>query len=50
MLWVGGRIGLIDTAVKTSQIGYIHRRLIRGLEDLKIEYDMTVCTYVTVKL
>jgi len=37
-----GRIGLIDTAVKTSQTGYIQRRLIKGLEDLKVEYDMTV--------
>ena len=38
----GGRIGLIDTAVKTSQTGYIQRRLIKGLEDLKVEYDTTV--------
>ena len=39
---MGGRTGLIDTAVKTSTTGYIQRRLIKGLEDLKIEYDMTV--------
>jgi len=39
---MGGRIGLIDTAVKTSSTGYIQRRLIKGLEDLKVEYDMTV--------
>ena len=26
----------------TSQTGYIQRRLIKGLEDLKVEYDMTV--------
>lgn len=39
---MGGRIGLIDTAVKTSTTGYIQRRLIKGLEDIKIEYDMTV--------
>lgn len=39
---MGGRIGLIDTAVKTSQTGYIQRRLVKGLEDLKVEYDMTV--------
>lgn len=39
---MGGRIGLIDTAVKTAQTGYIQRRLIKGLEDLKVEYDMTV--------
>ena len=39
---MGGRVGLIDTAVKTSQTGYIQRRLIKGQEDLKVEYDMTV--------
>jgi|UniRef100_A0A6C0JAR5 DNA-directed RNA polymerase II subunit RPB1 len=39
---MGGRVGLIDTAVKTSQTGYIQRRLIKGMEDLKVEYDMTV--------
>jgi DNA-directed RNA polymerase II subunit RPB1 len=39
---MGGREGLIDTAVKTSGTGYIQRRLIKGLEDLKVHYDMTV--------
>jgi DNA-directed RNA polymerase II subunit RPB1 len=39
---MGGRTGLIDTAVKTSQTGYIQRRLIKGMEDLKVCYDMTV--------
>jgi DNA-directed RNA polymerase II subunit RPB1 len=39
---MGGRTGLIDTAVKTSQTGYIQRKLIKGMEDIKIEYDMTV--------
>ena len=39
---MGGRVGLIDTAVKTSQTGYIQRRLIKGLEDLNVAYDMTV--------
>ncbi len=39
---MGGRTGLIDTAVKTSTTGYIQRRLIKGNEDLKIAYDMTV--------
>jgi len=39
---MGGRMGLIDTAVKTSQTGYIQRRLVKGLEDLKVEYDGTV--------
>ena len=39
---IGGRVGLIDTAVKTSQTGYISRRLIKSLEDLMVHYDMTV--------
>ena len=39
---MGGRVGLIDTAVKTSTTGYIQRRLIKGMEDIKINYDMTV--------
>ena len=39
---MGGRVGLIDTAVKTSTTGYIQRRLIKGLEDLMTNYDMTV--------
>ena len=39
---MGGRVGLIDTAVKTSQTGYIQRRLIKSLEDLKFCYDGTV--------
>ena len=41
---MGGRIGLIDTAVKTSTTGYIQRRLIKGLEDLMVSYDTTVRT------
>jgi DNA-directed RNA polymerase beta' subunit len=41
---MGGRVGLIDTAVKTSTTGYIQRRLIKGLEDLMVAYDMTVRT------
>ena len=39
---MGGRVGLIDTAVKTSTTGYIQRRLIKGLEDLMVNYDMTI--------
>jgi DNA-directed RNA polymerase II subunit RPB1 len=38
----GGRTGLIDTAVKTSQTGYIQRRLVKALEDAKVCYDRTV--------
>jgi len=36
-----GREGLIDTAIKTSQTGYLQRKLIKGLEDLSIKYDGT---------
>ena len=39
---MGGRVGLIDTAVKTSTTGYIQRRLIKGLEDLTVAYDLTI--------
>lgn len=35
------REGLIDTAIKTAQTGYIQRQLIKGLEDLVIKYDGT---------
>ncbi len=38
----GGRIGLIDTAVKTATTGYIQRRLIKSLEDCISLYDGTV--------
>jgi DNA-directed RNA polymerase II subunit RPB1 len=41
---MGGRVGLIDTAVKTSTTGYIQRRLIKSLEDLMVNYDMSVRT------
>ncbi|WIA28234.1 hypothetical protein OEZ86_010790 [Tetradesmus obliquus] len=39
---MGGREGLIDTAVKTSSTGYIQRRLVKAMEDLIIKYDGTV--------
>ncbi len=39
---MGGREGLVDTAVRTSQSGYMQRRLINALLDLKVEYDKTV--------
>ena len=39
---MGGREGLIDTAVKTSETGYIQRRLMKALEDIKVYYDNTV--------
>jgi DNA-directed RNA polymerase II subunit RPB1 len=39
---MGGREGLIDTAVKTSDSGYIQRRLVKTMEDLRVEYDGSV--------
>ena len=39
---MGGREGLIDTAVKTSETGYIQRKLIKALEDARIEEDYSV--------
>jgi len=39
---MGGREGLVDTAVRTSRSGYMQRRLINALEDVKVEYDRTV--------
>ncbi|KAM6584549.1 hypothetical protein CsatB_011551 [Cannabis sativa] len=39
---MGGREGLVDTAVKTADTGYMSRRLIKALEDLFIHYDNTV--------
>ena len=41
---MGGREGLIDTACKTAETGYIQRRLMKTLEDLQVRYDMTVRT------
>ena len=41
---MGGREGLIDTAVKTANTGYISRRLIKALEDVMVKYDGTVRT------
>ncbi|CED83722.1 beta and beta-prime subunits of dna dependent rna-polymerase [Phaffia rhodozyma] len=39
---MGGREGLIDTAIKTAETGYIQRRLVKALEDVKVCYDGTV--------
>jgi DNA-directed RNA polymerase subunit A' len=39
---MGGREGLVDTAVRTQQSGYMQRRLINALEHLRVEYDNTV--------
>ena len=39
---MGGREGLIDTAVKTAETGYIQRKLIKAMEDLKIDHNLSV--------
>ena len=39
---MGGREGLVDTAVRTSRSGYMQRRLISALEDLKLTADGTI--------
>jgi DNA-directed RNA polymerase III subunit RPC1 len=39
---MGGREGLVDTAVKTAETGYMARRLMKALEDLSMQYDRTV--------
>ncbi|KJE89904.1 polymerase II polypeptide A [Capsaspora owczarzaki ATCC 30864] len=39
---MGGREGVIDTAVKTSETGYIQRRLVKCMEDVMVKYDGTV--------
>lgn len=39
---MAGREGLIDTAVKTAETGYIQRKLVKALEELMVKYDGTV--------
>lgn len=39
---MAGREGLVDTAVKTAETGYMQRRLVKSLEDLSLQYDYTV--------
>lgn len=39
---MSGREGLIDTAIRTADSGYLQRKLIKGLEDIYIAYDGTV--------
>ncbi|KAK4989025.1 DNA-directed RNA polymerase III subunit C1 (rpo31) [Elasticomyces elasticus] len=39
---MSGREGLVDTAVKTAETGYMSRRLMKSLEDLSTQYDHTV--------
>jgi len=39
---MGGREGLVDMAVKTATTGYIQRRQIKAMEDMRVAYDGTV--------
>ncbi len=39
---ITGRDGLMDTALRTPKSGYLYRRLVSALQDLKVEYDGTV--------
>ncbi|RWS28613.1 DNA-directed RNA polymerase III subunit RPC1-like protein, partial [Leptotrombidium deliense] len=39
---MAGREGLLDTAVKTAETGYMQRRLVKALEDLVSHYDGSV--------
>ena len=39
MLSVSGRESLVDTAVRTSKSGYMQRRLINAMDDLKVSDD-----------
>lgn len=39
---MGGREGLVDTAVKTAETGYMARRLMKAMEDLSLQYDGSV--------
>ena len=39
MLSVSGRESLVDTAVRTSKSGYMQRRLINAMDDLKVSAD-----------
>jgi DNA-directed RNA polymerase beta' subunit len=39
---MGGREGIIDTAIKTSESGYIQRKLVKAMEDVKVCEDGTV--------
>ena len=38
---MAGREGLIDTSVKTSSTGYLQRKLMKGMESIRVAYDLT---------
>jgi DNA-directed RNA polymerase II subunit RPB1 len=39
---MSGRIGVIDTALKTASSGYAQRRIVKVCEDISVKYDGTV--------
>ena len=39
---IAGRDGNINTAIKTADTGYVQRKLIKMMEDIRVEYDGTV--------
>ena len=39
---MSGREGVSDSAMKTADSGYIHRKMIKVLEDVQVKYDGTV--------
>lgn len=39
---ISGREGVIDTQIKTAETGYVQRKFVKSLEDIKVEYDGTV--------
>ena len=39
---MGGRKGLIDTAIKTAETGYIQHQPVKVLKDVMVDYDGTV--------
>ena len=39
---MAGRVGVISTSIKTAETGYIQRRLMKVMEDLRAMYDSTV--------
>jgi len=41
---MGGREGLIDTAIKTAETGYIQRKCVKFLEDLNVNYEGIIRT------
>ena len=42
---IGSRVGLVDTAVKTSETGYCQRRIVKAMEDVIVDH-MGVVTHV----